>query len=156
MRPLSVPARLAPRPPDTLSILLEGRHVGPAPPHLRQPVLIGIIRSQKPAYFSFHVVLHPADLRLMVVDQQVARARIAIIRRANAAAVADGERSAAMDEWPVRVTIDHGPSIHSCVSFLERCRVGAIQRRSPQVAGTSMQQDQAVVTKLSRPAPQPG
>src|SRR5258708_38328027 len=132
MRPLSVPARLAPRPPDTLSILLEWRHVGPAPPHLRQPVLIGIIRSQKPAYFSFHVVLHSADLRLMVVDQQVGGARIAIIRRANAAAVADGERSAAMDERPVRVTVNHGPGIQPCVSLLERSSVGAMHLRSPQ------------------------
>jgi hypothetical protein len=51
--------------------LLERRHVGSAPPHLRQPALIGIIRSQESAHFSFYVVLYPADCWLIVVDQQV-------------------------------------------------------------------------------------
>ena len=51
--------------------LLERRYVGSEPPHLRQPVLMGVIRSQEMANFSFHVVFNPADRRLIVVDQQV-------------------------------------------------------------------------------------
>jgi len=52
-------------------LFLERGNVQPPPPHLGQPALIGVIRSEKTANFSFYVVLYPADRRLIVVEQQV-------------------------------------------------------------------------------------
>src|SRR5258708_26896792 len=66
-------------------LLLKWRHIGPAPPHFRQPVRIGISRIEKPAYFSFQFVLYPPDLWLLVVDQQVSHGRIALVRGAHVA-----------------------------------------------------------------------